>query len=220
VSDINLGFREKEAIAFLAKHPGLNPAAIHKQFAEQASISFAGAKNIFMAVRKKGFAIKRDGLIYPKDEAQAELPLSNGHDKPASAGTRLATGLRQSQILELLKTHPEGMSARQLTDAMGVSKQSVHTAIHNLGAQVASERLSGRGHPFGYRLRNGEAPTSATEPTAPIKRRRKKREMLLATMTLREFERFCEAAEMELEQGLALAYRLILKQFTSNFRGE
>jgi DNA-binding MarR family transcriptional regulator len=215
-------------LAYVAKNPGTTSVEVAK------ATGIMGMTSILAKATKRGHltvgGTRGERKYYLK--GQPELPLANGHAPAAKAPARepaqpAPRATRAEQVMGLLRASDAGLTVAELAEKLGISRPHVNTvtAILIRRGRITSKKLPGVNAAI-YRISNGEpsvdiADAADAEPRVKRKyTRRNKREMLLATMTMKEFERFCEAAEMQLEQGLALAYRLILKQFTSQFRGE
>jgi DNA-binding MarR family transcriptional regulator len=206
--------RMQAAVEFISRpdapHGGVSPTEI----AEAIGIPRGHTGMLLNRLKAKGVATNVDGKWLPVASPEAAAAPNGKAD-----GKRV---LLRDRILELVKAKP-GLTRGQIATELDETPTYVSDTVRKLveaGALRVTERRGGRGPPAQVFPADGTEPAQPAE--APKKPRARRngvhRAAPLSAMPLEDFQRFCDAADLHLEQGLALGYRLIVQQLTGQLK--
>jgi hypothetical protein len=212
--------RMQAAIEFISRpdapHGGVSPSEI----AEAIGIPRENMGTLLNRLKVKGVATNVDGKWLPVASPK-QLAAPNGKVDGKADGKRVHG--RRQQVIDLVKAKP-GLTRAQIAAELEMVGNYIDQLIRDLVKDGTLRVTQNRG--------NGASPSQVfpageaaqAQPAKGPKKPRTHRNGVhkgapLSAMPLEDFQRFCDAADLHLEQGLALGYRLIIKQFTTQLKG-
>jgi hypothetical protein len=206
--------RMQAAIDFISRpdapHEGVSPTEI----AEAIKIPRDHMGTLLQRIKTKGVATNVNGKWFPvASPKQLPAPAADGK----AAGKRVQG--RRQQVIDLVKAKP-GLTRAQIAAELEMAGNYIDQLIRDLVKDGTLRATQKRGKAPPGQVFPADASAPDSETPKPKVRLKRPKASLLAAMPLEDFRRFCEAADLELEQGLALGYRLIVKQFISQIKGE
>jgi hypothetical protein len=204
--------RMQAAVEFISRpdapHGGVSPTEI----SEAIGVPRDHMGTLLQRIKSKGVATNVNGKW---------LPVASPKQLPAPAPNFKAAKGRRQRVVDLVWAKP-GLTRAQIATELKMNPTQAADLIRQLSAEgvLRATRKRGNGPPGQVFPADGTAPAQPAEaPKKPRTRRNGVHKVApLSAMPLEDFQRFCDAADLHLEQGLALGYRLIVQQLTGQLK--